>query len=359
PLPDGSWIVFPSFANNARRDLYMVKVPAQPVFDPDTSAGANPVTVTVVVSPPSDPRFQNASLQFGASPKLESSTAAQSCSSASPCSITLSARPMDLVFVKPIYLDSNKQKVGEGAISVQAALVSAGVKQPPQITAQGVVNSASYQLPIAPGAFVSIFGRALSACSNEVAKSIPLSDNLCSTQVFFNGKAGPMYYANDSQVIALVPYSITPGQPVKVLVNNNGMQSDEVTIAAASVLESAPAIFVITSGDGVAIDAKRPLRLGETGVIYANGLGLTNPPVGDGQAAPSDPLARTVRNVEVLVNGTVQQVLFNGLTPGAVGLAQVNFVLGSGAAIKGDGTDEVKLRVNGIESPVLWTLLAN
>ena len=124
---------------------------------------------------------------------------------------------MDLIFVKPIYLDASNRKVGEGAVTVQAALVSPGIKQQPQINAQGIVNSASFQLPIAPGAFVSVFGRSLSSCSGESAKELPLTDNLCNTQVLFNGKAGSMYYASDSQVIALTPYSISPGQALKTV----------------------------------------------------------------------------------------------------------------------------------------------
>ena len=370
PLPDGSWIVFPSFANNARRDLYMVKVPAQPVFDSDTSAGSNPVTVTVAVTPPADARFQKASLQFGTGANLENSTAAQSCSNGVPCSITLVARPMDLVFVKPIYLDATNKKVGEGAVTVQAALVNPAVKQQPQISAQGIVNSASFQLPIAPGAFVTVFGRGLSGCTGESAKALPLADSLCNTQVLFNGKAGPMYYASDSQVIALAPYALTAGQPMKISVNNGGIQSDDATIPAASVLDSAPAIFayfvdgekfaraVIQGSDAALIGPGRPLRIGETGAIYANGLGVTNPAVGDGQPAPSDPLARILRTVDVVVNDVAQQVLFTGLTPGSVGLYQVNFTLAAGTPVKGDGTDEVKLRVNGVESPVLRTALS-
>ena len=218
-LLDSSWVVFPAFGNTARRDLDMVRVPAQPVFDPETTAGSSPVTVTMAVTPPADARFQNASLQFGTNLKLESSTAAQSCSNAAPCSITLSARPTDLIFVKPIYLDASNKKVGEGAVTVQAALVSPGIKQQPQISAQGIGNSASFQLPIAPGAFVSVFGRSLSRCLGESAKALPLTDNLCKTQVLFNGKAGSMYYASDSQLIALVPYSTAPGKALKIPVH--------------------------------------------------------------------------------------------------------------------------------------------
>ena len=257
--------------------------------------------------------------------------------------------------------------MGEGAVTVQAALLSPGIKQQPQISGQGIVNSASFQLPIAPGAFVSVFGRSLSDCLGESAKALPLTDNLCNTQVLFNGKAGSMYHASDSQLIALVPYSTAQVKALKIPVHNGGTQSNEVTIPGASVLDSAPAIFVtplgdklavMTAADGALIGPNRPLRLGEVGVIYANALGATTPAAADGQAAPSDPLARTVRPVEVVVNGTVQQVLFAGLTPGSVGLYQVNFMLVAGTPVKADGTDEVKLRVDGVESPVLRTALS-
>ena len=69
-------------------------------------------------------------------------------------------------------------------------------------------------------------------------------------------------------------------------------------------------------------------------------------------------LPLTVRPVDVVVNGTEQQVLFAGLTPGSVGFYQVNFLLGAGTPVKADGTDEVKLRVDGVESPVLRTALS-
>ena len=118
-----------------------------------------------------------------------------------------------------LYLDASNKKVGEGAVTVQAALVSPGIKQQPQISAQGIGNSASFQLPIAPGAFVSVFGRSLSRCLGESAKALPLTDNLCKTQVLFNGKAGSMYYASDSQLIALVPYSTAPGKALKIPVH--------------------------------------------------------------------------------------------------------------------------------------------
>ena len=100
---------------------------------------------------------------------------------------------MELVFAKPVYLDANNKKVGEGPVTVQAALVGQDAKPQPQVNAGGVVNAASFQLPIAPGALVSVLGQSLSVCAGEPAKTLPLTDILCGTQVFVNGKPGPMY----------------------------------------------------------------------------------------------------------------------------------------------------------------------
>jgi uncharacterized protein (TIGR03437 family) len=184
-----------------------------------------------------------------------------------------------------------------------------------------------------------------------------------------------MYFASDSQLTALMPNSIEPGQDVKIAVNRGGTRSDDITVPGGSVLSAAPAMFtyflddkvaraVVQGEDSVLIgpndggSGMHPLRLGETGTIYANGLGSTDPGAIDGQVSPADPLARTTQTVEVLVNGTAQQVTFSGLTPGAVALYQVNFVLDPATPLKSDASDEINLRVNGVESPTLRIALS-
>jgi uncharacterized protein (TIGR03437 family) len=72
------------------------------------------------------------------------------------------------------------------------------------------------------------------------------------------------------------------------------------------------------------ITADNPVRPGEYIIAYLAGLGVTDHPVVDGGISPADPLARPV-NVPVLtLNGVAVPTYFAGLTPGLVGLYQIN-----------------------------------
>lgn len=97
-------------------------------------------------------------------------------------------------------------------------------------------------------------------------------------------------------------------------------------------------------GDGTPVNEARPARRGETIVIYAYGLGPTVPRVPTGTAAPprvelTEGVARQLavlfrpfrnassslpRYFEAEPLGTPGEVVFAGLTPGQVGLYQVN-----------------------------------
>ncbi len=62
-------------------------------------------------------------------------------------------------------------------------------------------------------------------------------------------------------------------------------------------------------------------------VAYLTGLGATDPPIRAGEAAPSQPLHRVKLPVTATLGGKSAEVLFAGLTPGFVGLYQVNLAV--------------------------------
>ena len=66
---------------------------------------------------------------------------------------------------------------------------------------------------------------------------------------------------------------------------------------------------------------------GRVVVIYLTGQGAVSPAVGTGQAAPFETLSRASQSVSATVNSAAANVMFLGLTPGFIGLAQANIVI--------------------------------
>ena len=106
---------------------------------------------------------------------------------------------------------------------------------------------------------------------------------------------------------------------------------------------------MITHADGTLVSASNPATVGEEIVLYALGLGATNPAVPTGQATPSAAPAAFVSevNIDNQANAAPSKGIplsltacsttptcpftpvFAGLSPGSVGLYQVNFVIPS------------------------------
>ena len=95
------------------------------------------------------------------------------------------------------------------------------------------------------------------------------------------------------------------------------------------VLPYSPGIFVPVYPDGTPVDSKKPAGAGDILVVYANGLGPVSPSVATGAQAPS-PAATTTSSPTVTIGGVNAEVQFSGLTPGLVGLYQINVKIPAG-----------------------------
>jgi uncharacterized protein (TIGR03437 family) len=148
------------------------------------------------------------------------------------------------------------------------------------------------------------------------------------------GRAFPLYSVLPGQINAQIPLECPSAGMVTATVTVGGQIGTQTfTLAPAS-----PGIFTVDEsgvGDGVIghadnslVGAAKPARAGEEVVIYATGLGATNPSFATGTAA--NQINTTVLPVGVTIGGKVATVTYGGLTQGWVGLYQVNAIVPSG-----------------------------
>lgn len=204
------------------------------------------------------------------------------------------------------------------------------VRQPfgtPVLQSNSVVNGASQLAPVSPGALITIYGAELSL-ETRAASFAPLVTALAGAEILVNGQPIPIVFASPGQVNAQLPPTIAAG-PAKLRSRVDGKQSAEIDI---QIRAASPGIFIYGNNravaqnqDGVINGVDNGEAPGRFAVLYVTGIGATDNPVAAGVLSPANPLARAVGAVELRVGDRVANVLFTGLTPGFVGLGQVNF----------------------------------
>lgn len=200
---------------------------------------------------------------------------------------------------------------------------------PPQLNK--VVNAADFTLPVAPGGLITLFGTQLSTM-NQGANALPLPTILGDSCLTVNGTPIPMMYVSSSQINAQLPFSAT-GNATLVLRTPGGIsQGFNVTIqpAAPSVFHSGTAgpqtgiPTIVRSTNNTLVTNSNPIHPNDEIIIYATGLGAVSPPVADGAAGPTSPLAVTTTPPTVTIGGMNLRVDYAGLAPEMVGVYQIN-----------------------------------
>jgi uncharacterized protein (TIGR03437 family) len=226
----------------------------------------------------------------------------------------------------------------------------------PSLNANAVLNNLNPQpgSPVAPGTIVQIYGSALSTAGTVGTGSVVnglLSTTLNGVSVSVGGIAAPLFYGSSGQINAQIPNELQAGQQYELLVNVNGFYSNPVTITTTA---AQPGLASFADGTVIAQDtnynlitADNPAHAGEVIILYATGMGATNPPVATGTPAPSSPPAQVAIAPQVSIGGTNAQVLFAGLSPGSVGLYQIDVEIPAGA---GTGNVPLVMTQNGVAS---------
>lgn len=227
---------------------------------------------------------------------------------------------------------------------------------PPSITR--VVNAADQTQPVAPQGLVTIFGNNLSPIT-QTAPGGTLPTSLSESCLQVNGLNIPVMFVSPGQMNAQLPN--VEGNTTLRMATPAGI-SDNFNL---TILPTAPAVFRVNVGDegrpsvvrasnGLVTTPSNPVRRGDTLTIYATGLGRTSPEVSPGERSPSSPLAGVVTPPIVTLGGVPMEVTFAGLTPGQVGVYQINVVVNqqapTGLAIplaisQGSGSTSMTVRV--------------
>jgi uncharacterized protein (TIGR03437 family) len=180
----------------------------------------------------------------------------------------------------------------------------------------------------------SIFGTNL-ANGTFGAGSLPLPTILGGVQVMVGGVPAPLYVVTPLQINFQVPCEMPLTGSATITVNNNGAASAAQSITLAPY---APGVFYRTSAtvdadiihvDNSWVAQSSPAKAGEILIVWATGIGSLSQLAATGAASPGSPPAQAVDLPTVTVGGASAVVQFAGLTPGSVGLVQINIQLPS------------------------------
>jgi uncharacterized protein (TIGR03437 family) len=191
------------------------------------------------------------------------------------------------------------------------------------------------------------------------SREMPLPTALGESCLTVNGVPVPVLFVSPGQINAQVPFNVEG--TVTMVLRTPGGVSDNFNLV---VLPSAPGVFrsaagpvsdvptVVRANNNQLVTLSNPVHRGDHIVIYLTGLGRTNPPVDAGVPAPSE--TATLLPTSVSLGGTDLAVEFAGLSPGQVGVYQINAQVGGFVPLgvevplsitQGGGTTTVAVRV--------------
>jgi uncharacterized protein (TIGR03437 family) len=210
--------------------------------------------------------------------------------------------------------------------------VSATPNPAPSLVTGGALNNLNAVVggALAPGTVAQVYGSNL-ASGVATPGSVPLPGILNGTQFLVGGMAAPLFYSSGTQLVVQIPTELTAGQQYSVVAMANGALSLPDTL---SLEPTEPGVAAFADGTIIAqhsnytlVSSTSPAHPNEPLMIYLVGMGATTIAVPSGTATPSNATASVTLQPTVQVDGQNATVLFAGLTPGGVGLYQINFVV--------------------------------
>ena len=250
-----------------------------------------------------------------------------------------------------------------GALQPATAKLFGGIAQnqtpPPTLGQGGTVNNSNPLLdgPLSPGTVAAAYGTGLAPALVNT-DILPLPTIFNNTFAMVGSVRAPLYSLSSGQIDIQIPYEVTATQQVPIVVSVNNALSVPITL---NIVPAAPGVLSANDGpaspvqngahiiaqhlNGSRVDSGSPGKVGEFLVMYLVGLGATDNPVPSGQPALANPLSNVLAKPTVTVDSLPSNVIFAGLTPGFVGLYQIDFQVPTGVH---SGDVEVDVVQNGI-----------
>jgi uncharacterized protein (TIGR03437 family) len=196
----------------------------------------------------------------------------------------------------------------------------------PVLNANGVVHNFYAAAALSPGLIAQVYGSGLASVPASPG-TLPLPDMFNGSGIIISGELVPLYFISGTQVNVEIPAELTPLRQYNILAIVNGaatvQQQIDVNPLQAGIAADTHGQTIAQHADFSYVTTAAPAKPGEVIIIYLAGMGATNPPVASGHASPSTPAVLPAAPV-VTVGGENADVLFFGLTPGDVGLYQIN-----------------------------------
>jgi len=215
-----------------------------------------------------------------------------------------------------------------------------------------VGNSAGYAIgAVAPGELVTLFGSGLGPAQGVQTQATPLAPypaEAAGVEVTFDGTPAPLLWVQDSQINAVVPWSVS-GTSAQVCVTYGPAPTNCLNWPVA---EAAPGVFtadgvhaLAVNQDGTPNGPSNPAPLDSTVTIFATGLGPISPAPADGSLigtpAPANTMSIQLQcTVATIPTCPVPSIVYGGMKAvpvplGVAGLSEITFR--AGYAVIGDG----------------------
>ncbi len=198
---------------------------------------------------------------------------------------------------------------------------------------------------------MTIFGRNLSTSTMQ-APAYPLPTMLGTTMVMVNGAPAPLFYVSPGQINFQMPSNAPLGN-ANVGVNVGGQQVSPLEAQSVVLTAVDPGLYLNGSRaaalnpDLTPHTATTPQPAGAILAFYLTGQGAVKPAIPDGSAAPAAPLSMLEGTTLATIGGQPAEVIFAGMAPGFVGLAQINIRIPQGLS---PGDQPAFIVINGVPS---------